>query len=225
MVRLAPRGTASRRRRFAATALCGSALLTLIGGPAEATTITGSFTATITTGGTSTVDSNGLYGTAGASLVGDMATVNFSYNDGFTETVLTTTYSYANLLQSISVTINGHTVSNTGTTELIEDGSHPFDANASGNIQANTGPLNFSFDTTAPYVYDQLTTQAGLNAYLIGATKGQIFTEGQYYNMVVTSTSGNQPVPEPTSAAILGAGLAALHMVRRRRRYGLPADA
>ena len=145
-----------------------------------------------------------------ASLLGDAVHVSFVYTAPFTETSINPIYAIGSSAIAISVTVNGITISNSATDNLVETANTPF------GIQMNTGPLDFSFSTTTPYVFENLQTQAGLDSYLSGASGlGQVFLNGEFINYTITGHS--DPVPEPMTLGLLGVGASAIGLLRRRR--------
>jgi hypothetical protein len=177
---------------------------------AHAGVVTGSIDGIFTTGGTSNLDTNGYFGAVNSSLLGEAVHVEFQYTAPFSEAPINPVFGFGSSSVTVAVTVNGITVSNTGTSNLVETQA------AALGVQINSGLLNVAFSTSTPYVYGNLQTQAGMDSYLGGSTGyGQVFLNGEYINYTITGHS--DPVPEPMTIGLLGVGASAIGLVRRRR--------
>lgn len=191
-------------------AAAGLAALVLCASVAHAGVVSGTIDGLIKTGGTTNVDQQGYFGQAGASLLGDTVHIAFQYAAPFSEGQAFATYGIGTSSVTVAITVNGVTVTNTGTSGLVETTS-PL------GVQINSGLFDVAFSTTAPFIYGSLQSQAGMNAYLAGAAGlGQVFLQNDgYVNFTITGTS--QSAPEPATVGLLGLAAATTVLLRRRR--------
>ena len=100
---------------------------------------------------------------------------------------------------------------------LATDGTSVWNINNVGQIVGSysdaTGSHGF-VDTNGSFVTLDVPPSSGTGASGIN-DKGQVVG---YYTTVNGQNSFEANVPEPTSVALLGAGMVSLHLMRRRRR-------
>lgn len=212
--------------RFSVIVACGMGLFSApVRADVVQATINGTFLPAATDGSgtyfSAQIDSYGTYtGVAGTHLSGLTFVETLSYNTPFSETEpfgQGNPYSVGTNSISISLTVQGYA------TQLFNNGPGQF------SEAGYTGFSQFQFDdgfrenlfTASPYVALSLETQTGLNAYLAGLASytDRINAVDNFSNTYfdVTSASG-VAVPEPSTMAILAAGLVGIGLRRRRAK-------
>jgi hypothetical protein len=142
-------------------------------------------------------------------------TLAFSYIAPTSEIQFFTDY-YNTTPMTISLTINGITLTQSGSGNVVENTQTNY---ANFQMALASSQLCFSFGTTTPVVPGDLETQAGLNGYLAGATIGQFNPPGDgSMAFVVTSVSTAAAAPEPASLSILVMGISAAVAARWRKK-------
>lgn len=179
--------------------------------------MTGSFSTTIfnnSAGGLSGIDNAGIFGTAGASLVGLTMTGTFTYDS-----------SNATIPVVITNTINGitHTF---GTAIRHNDEGFGVSNGNPQNFIAYAGTVNVDFAQMSQNYNPafNLISTTNLNALSFDAPLAAVvsgyansFIGTTKYSYAVNDLVYNGAVPEPASMLVLAAGVAGLAAARRRR--------
>jgi hypothetical protein len=159
---------------------------------------------------------------------------NRSYFDNSNSYAIYNTLDIGTVTAGVFTAAYSRTADNNGHHGVLDNqssaaGAHTLQFVQQSNTADSSGihvGLNFYFTTTAAYVDGAIKTQAALDTYLAGMAgqsgTGDVQNYGFWDNgalsFTITSAQGFDQVPEPASLAILGAGIAGIRMVRRRRR-------
>ena len=190
--------------------------------PAQAVVLMVSETGTIYNGYQANyIDSAGLFGAAGGSLLGKTITVTVSENVG-TVTCPCSGAAYSNPALSqatVTTTINGITVTDVGHNYanyyLVNNEAFmqitlasPSTVNGQIGYVYNPGSIT-NFDPTAAQTFG---TPNNIDTYLAGIGGSNL-----KLNITPTSVTVGADLPEPASLALLGVALGGLGSIRRRR--------
>ena len=185
-------------------ALC----LALAAVPAHATVVTTNFSGTID----SASDTGNLFG--GGSLAGDTLSATISYDTSQLNYNLQSGYEYytgggSNFL--LSVSINGFTVNQTVSVSQIVAQSAGSDTEFNIDGFSPNPTIEFLLYALQPWVAGTIN-----QPFELDSTRSQLVVvsdEAIFFHAAASET----PVPEPASAFLLGTGLIALGVKRRRK--------
>jgi hypothetical protein len=188
-------------------------LLSALGAmPAHAVIITDSFSGTISSG----TDSAGYFG--GGSMAGKTTSGTITFDTSLLSYNVLSYYDYyiggggSSFL--LNLTVNGAAVSQVVSFGEIVAQAAGADTEFTIAGFSGSGPgITFSFDAIGPWAPGVIN-----QPFVLDPSAAQsIYVGSDSFSMTAAASGGSAPVPEPASAFLLSAGLAALGVARRRK--------